>query len=122
MIDNLSQSNQVEWNLSSAIVGEIQRLLSVSTTAYLNGNLVKAFWCLKAVKFRFIQSLTKDMGEEKGERSKLKGIEKSFYESSKKNKRNEMAYYYDIYTETIMDLLEEYGYLIPKKKDSTRIS
>ena len=71
---------------------------------------------MKGVKFRFIQSLNKE------ERKKLKGFEHEFYEAIKNNNRGKLAYLYEIYTEEIMDLLEQYGYLIPKKKDSTRIS
>lgn len=114
MKETLPTSDQVEWNLSSALIAEIQSLLSISTRLYLAGNLKKAFWALKAVKFRFIQSL------ETKERESLRKIEKDFYEAS--NNKNKMAYFYEKYTEDIMDLLEAYGYLIPKKKDSTRIS
>jgi len=109
-------SNQVEWNLSSAVIGEIQTLLGISNRSYLNGNLSKAFWCLKAVKFRFIQSLNTE------ERNGLKKLEKSFMLGIKERKKGYMAYIYEGYTEKIMDLLELYGYLIPKKKDSKRIS
>ncbi len=116
MKDNLPTSDQVEWNLSSALIAEIQSLLSISTRLYLAGNLKKAFWALKAVKFRFIQSL------ENKERTSLRKIEKDFYEAINNKKTNVMAFLYEKYTEEIMDLLEAYGYLIPKKKDSTRIS
>lgn len=113
MKENLSQVDQVEWNLSSALITEIQSLLSISSRLYLSGNLKKAFWSLKAVKLRFIQSL------ETKEREELKEIEKKFNESKDTNKT---AYVYDVYTEKIMDLLQAYGYLIPLKKDHTRIS
>lgn len=115
MKDNLSQE-QVEWNLSSGIVSEIQSLLNTANRLYINGNILKGFWCLKSVKFRFIQSLAKP------ERKELKEIEKKFYSERKELNRNKMAYYYEEYNEKIMDLLDDYGYLIPKKKDSKRIS
>lgn len=66
------------------------------------------------MKFRFIQSL--DLNE----RKKLETIEKNFDKNS--DNKNKIAYLYDKYTENIMDLLQEYGYLIPLKKDHTRIS
>ena len=116
MTNNLEASNQVEWNLSSGIVGEIQSLLGISNRAYVSGNLSKAFWCLKAVKFRFIQSL------DTKERKELRKLEKEFLGAINSRKKNEMAYYYEEYIELIMDNLETYGYLIPKKKDSTRIT
>ena len=116
MADNIPTSNQVEWNLSSGIVSEIQNLLNTANRLYINGNILKAFWCLKSVKFRFIQSLAKD------ERKELKKIEKNFYDERQESNRNKMAYYYEEYNEKIMDLLDDYGYLIPKKKDSSRIS
>ena len=79
-MDN-KEINQVEWNLSSALIAEIQSLLSISSKLYLVGNLKKAFWSLKAVKFRFIQSLNND------ERKKLRDIEKDFDKSiNNKNK------------------------------------
>lgn len=71
---------------------------------------------MKAVKFRFIQSLDTD------ERTGLKKLEKNFVKGIKENKKGYMAYIYEEYTEKIMDHLESYGYLIPKKKDSKRIS
>ena len=73
MKDNLQQ-DQVEWNLSSGIVSEIQNLLNTANRLYINGNILKAFWCLKSVKFRFIQSLAPN------ERKALRKIEKSFYD------------------------------------------
>ncbi len=115
MKDNLQQ-DQVEWNLSSGIVSEIQNLLNTANRLYINGNILKAFWCLKSVKFRFIQSLAPD------ERKALRKIEKSFYDQRQELNRNKMAYHYEDYNEKIMDLLDVYGYLIPKKKDSKRIS
>lgn len=115
MKDNLSQE-QVEWNLSSGIVSEIQNLLNTANRLYINGNILKAFWCLKSVKFRFIQSLAPD------ERKALRKIEKSFYDERQELNKNKMAYHYEDYNEKIMDLLDDYGYLIPKKKDSKRIS
>ena len=116
MKDNLSDNQQVEWNLSAGIVSEIQTLLNNTNRLYINGNILKAFWCLKSVKFRFIQSLTSD------ERKELRKIEKVFYEEKEKSNRNKMTFFYEEYNEKIMDLLDVYGYLIPKKKDSKRIS
>ncbi len=116
MTDNPAPSDQVEWNLSSGIVNEIQNLLNTANRLYISGNILKAFWCLKSVKFRFIQSL------EKEERTALRKIEKVFYEEKEKSNRNKMTFYYEEYNEKIMDLLDDYGYLIPKKKDSKRIS
>jgi hypothetical protein len=113
MTNNI-EIDQVEWNLSQALVAEMQYLLTTANKLFLNGNIDKAFWALKAVKFRFIQSLDKD------ERKALKKIEESFYKNKKS--KNKQAYHYDEYNETIMDYLEIYGYLIPKKKDTHRIS
>ena len=116
MTDNYNQSDQVEWNLSSALIAEIQSLLSISNRAYLSGNLSKSFWCMKTVKFRFIQSLNPD------ERTSLKTIEMNLIKAMREKKGGWMAYLYENYTEKIMDYLQLYGYLIPLKKDSKRIS
>ncbi len=107
-------NQQVDWNLAAAILGEIQSLLGTATRLYLSGNITRAFWTLKAVKFRFIQSLNED------ERKALKKLEKRFRKHI--GSPGAKAYLYDIYQEEIMDLLETYGYLIQKKKDSHRIS
>lgn len=115
MKDNFS-AEQVEWNLSSALVTEISTLLNSANRLYLNGNVVKAFWCLKSVKFRFVQSLSPE------ERTKLKNIEIDFYEKKKEKSPSGMGFYFEEYNELIMDYLDAYGYLIPKKKDSKRIS
>ena len=111
-MDNI-KLNQVEWNLSQALIAEIQYLLATANKLFLNGNINRAFWALKAVKFRFIQSLDTE------ERDKLKKIEKDFYDTKNKNQQ---ARTYDEYNEKIMDYLEVYGYLIPQKKDTHRIS
>lgn len=112
-MDNI-KVNQVEWNLSQALIAEMQYLLTTANKLFLSGNLNRAFWALKAVKFRFIQSLDPE------ERKKLKKIEKDFYDNSKN--KNQQARTYDEYNEKIMDYLESYGYLIPQKKDTHRIS
>ncbi len=112
-MDN-KELNQVEWNLSQALIAEMQYLLTTANKLFLSGNLDRAFWALKAVKFRFIQSLDPE------ERKKLKEIEKDFYDNMKN--KNQQARTYDKYNETIMDYLEAYGYLIPQKKDTHRIS
>ncbi len=91
-------------------------MLNRATMLYLNGNIIKAYWSLKSVKFRFIQSL--DPVERKG----LRNMEENFFKARKENKSNAMAYEFEKYNEKIMDLLESYGYLIQKKKDSFRIS
>ena len=113
-MDERHTTQQVEWNLSSAIILEIQALLSKASNYYLGQNIKKAFWTLKTLKFRFIQSLDVD------ERKELKEIEKDFV-SNHKNK-GKVIILYESYAEKIMDLLDSYGYLLQKKKDSTRIN
>ena len=107
-------TQQVEWNLSSAIILEIQALLNKASGYYNGHNIRKAFWTLKTLKFRFIQSL------DKPEREELKTIEKDFIDNH--NSKGKVIIIYENYAEKIMDLLDSYGYLLQRKKDSTRIS
>ena len=113
-MDERHTTNQVEWNLSAGILQEIQALLSKASNYYLGQNIKKAFWTLKTLKFRFIQSL------EDKERKELKKIEEDFVSNHKD--KGKVIILYENYAEKIMDLLDSYGYLLQKKKDSTRIN
>ncbi len=123
MEGNLPAADQVEWNLSAALVAEIQTLLLKATAAYNKGGIPQAFYFMKSIKFRFVQSLDKD------ERKKLRSIEgifskikRGYLKIGSYNSKDSLSIVYERYNIEIMDLLQLYGYLIPLKKDSTRIS
>lgn len=123
MEENITHTEQVEWNLSAALVSEIQSLLLRATTTYNRGNILQAFYFMKSIKLRFIQSL------DNIERKKLRSIEgifskvkRGYLKIGKLNSRDSLVVIYEKYSISIMDLLQLYGYLIPLKKDTTRIS
>ncbi len=110
----------VAWNLSSALVSEIQSLLLEATRNYNAGRIKQAYWYMKSVKLRFVQSLTDD------ERKDLKKKEIFFQKVSngiiKPNTPNlkwDLCAIYENYNIAVMDLLNSYGYLIPTKKEAT---
>ncbi len=114
-----SEKSEVAWNLSQALISEIQNLLLLASSKYNRGEIQKAFYYMKSVKLRFIQSL------DKTERNALKKIELSFIKLKLKYYGRDLSgrqsSTYEFYTEKIMDLLNDYGYLVPLKKSSHKI-
>jgi hypothetical protein len=129
-----TETFEVAWNLSQALIMEISNLLQRANNHYLKGELDKAFYCLKAIKFRIIQDLNPE------ERKVLSDLEDTYsqlihalaeFTSSPNNAKNNMPENvikiskqkgpegYEKYNETLMDLLGKYGYTISKKEDRT---
>lgn len=124
-------TEQVSWTLSMALINQLSDLLREATRLYLNGDIEKAFFRLKAVRMRIIQNLkqTKSNPERKQcldkeiEFFKLKLNKEELIENKIKyieTKQEQMRVYED-YNTLLMDLLEKYGYLIKKREDNTNI-
>ena len=100
---------RVSWNLSEGLIRQLSNLLAQSNARYLAGNIEGAFYCLKVVRQRIIQSLKED------EREKCFELEKKFSNNSfssinQKEQHNnfKMKQYlvYDKYNTLLMDYLE----------------
>lgn len=124
---------QVAWNASQGLIMELSNRRSYANTFFINGNIKKAFNTLIAIKQSVIQSFDKD------ERVELKKIEDNFSKASiylnkscasSWNKDIRETYllskrlsekFYSKYNDKLMDLLENYGYLIGEKTDSSKM-
>jgi len=118
-------NERVSWNLAEALIIQLGNLLAQSNSNYLNGRIDKAFFCLKVIRQRIIQSLKPD------ERKQIIELEKEFVGNgfSKvnqikeyQNQKQKQMVVYEKYNTLIMDFLEKYGYLIKKQEDDTRIN
>lgn len=129
----IEKNEQVEWNLSSSLIIELADLLRRASNCYLQMNMagyIKSFETLKAIKLRIVASLKKE------ERQAFKKLENEFYKvasrippdssewdkaylSALQKAKPEIIKLLDNYNEAIMDSLESYGYLIPKKQDTS---
>ena len=109
---------QVAWNLSGQLVEQISALLFKASELFLDGKIPQAFHGLVAVKHRFIQNLNDE------DRKRLTLLESYFITIRNSNKLQQypkihlgkLTQAYSIYNAEIMDLLEQYGYTIPKTK------
>lgn len=128
MVDEIKK---VAWNLSAQLLYEIGNLLQGASAIYVNGNTMKAFHYLQAVKMRINHSL------DGNERKKFARVEAKMgdafmgynnenevdtdHDKRKKMWQNMSAIYF-WYNELIMDALEKYGYLIEEKKDPSTLN
>ena len=125
-----NQNIQVSWNLSQSIIQEMSNLFQRADDNYINRNYSKAFECYRTIKQRAIQSFNPE------ERKKFQAIEEeillSLSASSDENiKNNHPALFrkainnifkkLDEYNTLLMDTLNKYNYLIPPKKDRTKL-
>lgn len=110
------REEQVAWNLSSSLIMEIANLLQRSSNNYLTGNITKAFWSLKAIKLRIIQSLNLD------ERKEFKKLEEKMINARSEQSDSNISLHFEEYNELLMDKLEKYGYTISKKEDMTKMN
>jgi len=128
-----NERKQVAWNASEGIIMEISNRRTYANTFFVNGDIKKAINTLIAIKQSVIQSLTKE------ERESLNVVEQRFNQfvkylnSSSANSFNsglrksynfakeKAAEIYSEYNDTLMDLLETYGYLISEKTDASKM-
>lgn len=134
--DNVNE--QVAWNLAAALLQSLQQNLDKASDNYLKENLKEAFYCLKAVKMRVIQNINDE--EEEGLivlENKLqpainavrilKQRKQSFQsiDSKEQETLSKIVFdgwnTYEEYNNTLMKILEKYGYLIGKKEDASQI-
>jgi hypothetical protein len=129
----MADMKKVSWNASEGLIMEISNRRVSANTWFIAGNLRKAFHTLTAIKQSVIQSFSKT------EREKLKGYEEKFgkisavltsgYSSSFNGSTRQLysqAYrlglkFYSDYNDTLMDLLEERGYLIGEQSDASKM-
>jgi hypothetical protein len=108
------------WNLSIALLYEMQNLLQAASNNYLAGRIDMWFFNLKAVKMRIIADLDED------ERLKLKKLEVDIaiaLENWRLKKGSAAAVeQIENYNEQLFDLMEKYGLLLKKARDTTRIN
>lgn len=129
----MADSKKVAWNASQGLIAEISNRRSLANTYFIQGNVKNAFKTLIAIKQSVIQSFNNT------EREKLKDIETKFNKisialsssaSSSFNTKLNIAHrlavslanrLYPEYNDLLMDLLEEYGYLIGEQTDSSHM-
>lgn len=132
MVD--SDKKKVAWNISQGIITEIANRRSYANTFFVNGDIKKAFSTLISIKQSVIQSLTSS------ERESLKKIEDKFNKLSKFLSSNSAGSFnnnvreayntsvslatklYSKYNDELMDLLENYGYLIGEQTDASKMN
>jgi len=116
------EQEQVSWNLSAILIMSIGEMLSRGNRYYIMGRIQEQFFCFKSIKMQIIQSLTKN------ERALLSDMETKIWNKKVQSKGNKntlayhnFVYFVEGYQNLVMDLLDQYGYLISKKKDSKHI-
>jgi hypothetical protein len=129
----MNESKKVSWNASEGLIMELSNRRSMANTHFISGNIKKAFNTLVSIKQSVIQSFKID------ERNQLKAIENKFSKissalvsslSSSFNDSSRKLYidaytlaikFYSEYNDRLMDLLEQYGYLIGEQSDSSKM-
>lgn len=125
---------KVAWNASEGLIMEISNRRVSANTWFVSGNIRKAFNTLIAIKQSVIQSFST------GERAELKALEDKFnkiagalsasysgsFNSQAKNIYKD-AYalasnFYNRYNDKLMDLLDQYGYLVGEKADASKMN
>jgi len=127
----VNESKKVSWNASQGLIMEISNRRSLANTYFIQGNIRKAFLTLTSIKQSVIQSFTE------AQRNTLNKIEDKFnrislalYSSiansfnSNQNRANKLARtlackLYSEYNNSLMDLLDSYGYLIGEQTDDS---
>jgi len=116
------EQEQVSWNLSAILIMSIGEMLTRANRYYIQGLIQQQFFCFKSIKLQIIQSLTKN------ERALLTDMETKIWNKKVQSKGNKntaayhnFVYFVEGYQNLVMDLLDQYGYLIGKKKDSKHI-
>lgn len=124
-------NKKVSWNASQGLIAEISNRRSMANTYFIQGNIRKAFTTLISIKQSVVQSFNDT------ERTSLDEIEKKFNKisfalsssfsgsfDSKLNKINHLARQvasklYSEYNNSLMDLLDDRGYLISEQTDAS---
>lgn len=107
------EKQEVAWNLSQHIIFRINDLLHAVSNSFLRGNLQSAFWYAREIRIMIMPDFNPE------ELKKLKEKEKEIMESRNKSK-GQQSYLITEYREKIMGYLDDFGYLVAKKKDPTK--
>lgn len=118
---------QVNWNVAKFLTIYIGMMLNQSGNDYAKGDLDSAFRKLKAIRMRIVQNLKPNEREKIKEQEQI--VAKSIYEYSQSKKIPEVrilkfresSYQYEKLNEMLMDMLDDKGYLIEKKKDASKM-
>lgn len=135
------EEQQVQWNLSGQISDQIGALIHSASRTFINGMIINCYFYMKEIKVLINHHLTpEELKEVKGietlvakyhkDYSELmKSFEDENYEDSddegikKKIKlsKTKRDFFVLRYRELIIRLLDSYGYLMQRKKDSRRV-
>lgn len=129
----IEEVKKVSWNASQGIITEVANRRSYANTFFINGNIRQSFKTLVSIKQSVIQSFNQK------ERDEMKEIETKFNKcslflsSSSANsfsksvrESHQLATklatkIYSEYNDSLMDLLNNYGYLIGEQTDATKM-
>ena len=129
----MAEIKKVSWNASEGLIMELSNRRSYANTFFVNGDIKKALATLISIKQSVVQSFNAD------ERIKLDNLEQRFNNVSKYLSANSAksfntnlreAYFiardhavkiYSEYNNCLMDLLEQYGYLIGESTDASKM-
>lgn len=137
----VSPEEQVSWNLSQVLSNKIGSLISSASSNSLNGKEMNSFFCYREISILIYHHLSekerekifdreKEINSVVAELNKLirqfkrEDIEASENESLKEqiNRANTKRYFHiQEYKKLILNLLDTYGYLMERKKDSSRM-
>ncbi|MGA2130632.1 MAG: hypothetical protein ABSG05_03425 [Candidatus Pacearchaeota archaeon] len=129
-----SDSQEVAWNLSQAIIEQIAIILNAATNNYIRYNFETCFRNLKAIRMIIVANLKQDEREKFVEKEKelnnTFGLQVTTYSGFNLSKKVEFSKNYgseliknlDSYSELLMDTLKKYGYLIPPKEDKKNLN
>jgi len=119
MDDNNPPSvEQSAWNLSQMLIFQISQLLQEASLFYTKGNVRKAYFKTREIRFLIHADLTEE------EIKECKRLEKLFSVLPSKRPMRAVQiqeYFLTKYREEIFNLLKKYGYLVSKKEESTRM-
>lgn len=123
----MGKDEKVGWNLAQSIIQEIGDLLASASRCYVRVDFDGMMKNLIAIRLRLV--LKED------EIEKLQNIEKGFWVAYNKSTTNQFKNITKEqikalneshtkakqYSDILMALLKEYGYLIPPKEDTTKL-
>ena len=132
MIDNQSRDTPVQFNLGLKMLEIIGGLLSQATSAYNKQDFKKWFVLMKSIKNRINNRLGSDerlilKNQEEKIDAYLKHIKKEGLDCPDENTDINSFVYHKVnplienYDNTLTDLLEKKGYLIPLKHDKSNL-
>lgn len=128
MPENVNE--QVAWNLSEILIGQIGNLLQKANTEFINGKIANAFVSMQTIRLLINQDLAPEeiTALNSAELEAIKIMNSgSIYTGFTTNESKKKQYFlgraiFVDYHNLIMGALKRHGYSIPPKPDSTRIN